>query len=238
MLPMSSGTAGIPQFGDAGTAVIVPVMPTTASMGATCAPGHYTGTFSGTYMSGAWLAGILPVDFATSDFEGKPGFEFWLEAVEAPCPPDLEFCAEAEVKGGKLRGFANPFSDASAGAMPDAGTGESNPFQVAVRFEIDLTGKLDCRKGKFRGELEHGCYDALSVLYRFAGTIESDYEHTTSAFKNGSWKVTEESMDPLVAAELGGGGVWNAKLADSGSSPAVAGKGLCDGMTGFDTPVP
>jgi hypothetical protein len=41
---------------------------------------------------------------------------------------------------------------------------------------------------------------------------------------------------PPTGTKLGGTGEWGAKLADSGMSPIVTGKGLCDGMSGFDTP--
>jgi hypothetical protein len=229
------------QLGDAGKVGLAPSVPADMTAGSICTPGHYVGTFSGTYKSSAWLNGTVPLDFATADFESKPGFEFWLEAVEQPCPPGTEFCPGATVKGGKLRGFANPFADASAGAMmPVAGAGATDPFALSVRFEMDLTGELDCATGKFRGRLQNGCYDVLSVLYRFAGTLKSDYDHITTTFKNGTWEITELPMDSLIPPDpsIGGTGVWNAKLADSGAAPTVDGMGLCDGMTGLDTPTP
>jgi hypothetical protein len=205
-----------------------------AALGGICKPGHYIGAFSGNYRSAAWLDGTEALDFATGDFDGKPGFEFWLEAAAKPCPAGLEFCPEAVVSGGKLRGFATPFTDSSGGANAD------DPFQLSVRFEIDLTGELDCTAGKFRGQLQNGCYDVLSTLYRFAGTMKSGYDHATGAFTDGTWEVTEMPLDPSnpPTAAVGGGGMWDAKFVGPGMSPTVKGKALCDGMTGLDTPAP
>lgn len=200
--------------------------------GSDCAPGHYVGSFSGEYKSGAWMNGDEPINFATSDFQGMPGFEFWLEAVDTPCPPGSEFCVSAVVKGGKLRGFATPFTDPAAGAAAD------DPFALSVRFEIDLTGELDCSTGTFRGQLQNGCYDVLSTLYRFAGEISSDYDPNASAFTEGMWSAVEVPMDAITppSPDLGGGGTWDAQRQGPGSSPAATGAGLCSGTTGFDTP--
>jgi hypothetical protein len=163
-----------------------------------------------------------------------PGFEFWLETVDKPCQPGSEFCAGAEVKGGKLRGFATPFTDVNS---PMDG---SNPFQFSVRFEIDLTGELDCSTGTFRGKLENGCYDVLSTLFRFSGNISSSYQFSKSAFTQGSWDVKEMPLDATAAPnpDIGGSGTWDAMLAGPGSSPTAMGKGLCSGMSGLDTPLP
>jgi hypothetical protein len=202
-----------------------------------CAPGHYIGNFAGNYMTSLYANGTVPVHFSTKDSNGKPGFEFWLEAVTQPCPPNNEFCPEAVVKGGKLRGFATPFTDPDAGLNADAGA--SNPFALSVRFEIDLSGELDCAAGKFRGQLQNGCWDVFSVLLRFSGTLESGYDSASSTFTGGTWDITEMptmNSTPPTGTKLGGTGEWGAKLADTGMSPIVTGKGLCDGMSGFDTP--
>jgi hypothetical protein len=213
--------------GSAGSAGAVAPM-----LGAGCAPGHYIGNFSGAYRSAAWLNGEEPLNFATSDFDGMPGFEFWLEAVEEPCPAGTEFCPGAVVKGGKLRGFAQPFTD------PAAGADMSDPFALSVRFEIDLTGELDCSTGMFRGQLQNGCYDVLATLYRFSGDMNSAYIQSSSTFTAGTWTVVEMPMDALIPVNpaIGGSGTWDAEFDGPGTSPTVDGSGLCDGMTGFDTP--
>ena len=228
-----------PKLFDGGQVGIVPqpIGPVDA-LGDICTPGHYVGTFSGTYKSAAWFNGALPVEFSTADFDGKPGFEFWLEATETLCPPGIEFCPSATVKGGKLRGYATPFSDPNAGATPSAGAGAADPFALSVRFEVDLTGELDCTTGKFRGKLENGCYDVLTTLYRFGGTMQSNYEHTTKTFKEGTWEAKELPMDSLIPPDptIGGSGVWNAKFTDDSKAPGTDARGLCDGQTGLDTP--
>jgi hypothetical protein len=79
----------------------------------------------------------------------------------------------------------------------------------------------------------------FSVLLRFSGTLESGYDSASSAFTGGTWDITEMPMmnsTPPTGTKLGGTGEWGAKLVDSGMSPIVTGKGLCDGMSGFDTP--
>lgn len=205
-----------------------PVIPTVS-----CRAGHYVGTFSGDYHSGAWFDGSESIMFATNDVDGHPGFEFWLEAVATPCMPGQEFCADAVVKGGKLRGNATPFSDPNDPSTQD-GAGFS------VRFEIDLTGQLDCQRGKFKGRLENGCYDILSLLYRFDGTIDGDYSVKTSAFTQGVWHVDEQVMAGAntPAMPLGGDGTWTAAFQDDSAAPTGPGMGLCAGQSGFDTPPP
>jgi hypothetical protein len=194
-----------------------------------CRTGHYIGEFFGQYWSGAWLGGAEPLPFATADVGDKPGFEFWLEAVDQPCAPGQEFCTGAIVKGGKLRGNATPFQDA-ADPNTEGGLGFS------VRFEIDLTGELDCMAGKFRGRLENGCYDILSVLYRFDGAIDGDYSLTTNMFSAGAWDVAEKLMPGAAPANpLGGKGEWTAEHSDDSTAPAGDGTGLCAGQSGFDT---
>ena len=194
-----------------------------------CRTGHYLGEFFGEYFSGAWLEGSEPLPFATADVNGKPGFEFWLEAVEQPCAPGQEFCTGAIVKGGKLRGNATPFEDAS-----DPSTQGGLGF--SVRFEIDLTGELDCMAGKFRGRLENGCYDILSVLYRFEGMIDGNYSLSTSTFSEGVWQVSEQSMPGAAPVNpLGGNGQWTAMHSDDSPAPSADDSGLCAGQSGFDT---
>jgi hypothetical protein len=226
----ASGATILPDPGRAGSASpLIPVSQPVAGGGG-CKAGHYVGSFSGKYQSGAWFGGAAEIMFATSDVSGKPGFEFWLEAVDKPCTPGQEFCADAVVKGGKLRGNATPFSDGSM-------TGGDMGAGFSVRFEIDLSGELDCRTGVFKGRLENGCYDILSLLYRFDGTIDGTYSTTAHTFSNGSWHVDEMSMQGAgaAAAPLGGNGVWSAAYADDSAAPSGPGVGLCAGQSGFDT---
>ncbi|MDH5676366.1 MAG: hypothetical protein OEZ06_29880 [Myxococcales bacterium] len=157
---------------------------------------------------------------------GRPGLEFWLEKTSAPCGESEEFCADFTVKGGKIRGFANPFSDPNAKA--DAGT---NPLALAVRFEIDFGGELDCSTGEFKGLLQNGCYDVATVLYRFEGTAPAKYDGVSSSFAQGEWTAKEIPMMGVIFppdSKIGGMGTWGATLADDGSSPVAAGAGLCD----------
>jgi hypothetical protein len=198
-----------------------------------CRAGHYIGSFAGDYHSGAWFGGEETIMFSTMDVEDRPGFEFWLEKVDTPCTPGQEFCADAVVKGGKLRGFATPFADQSDPST-EGGLGFS------VRFEIDLTGELDCRRLMLRGKLENGCYDILSVLYRFDGTMEGAYSLAMSAFTAGDWQVQEMEMDAAnpPTSPLGGNGMWTAQHKDDSSAPTSGSVGLCAGQSGFDTPAP
>ena len=205
------------------------ITPTTEVQTTSCRPGHYIGEFYGEYFSGAWLDGAEPLPFATADVDGKPGFEFWLEAVDRPCEPGQEFCAGAIVKGGKLRGNATPFEDAD-----DPNTQGGLGF--SVRFEIDLTGELDCMAGTFRGRLENGCYDILSVLYRFDGAIDGSYSLTTNEFSSGVWEVSEMLMPGAAPLNpLGGNGSWSASYRDDSPAPTGEDTGLCAGESGFDT---
>ncbi|HTU63284.1 MAG TPA: hypothetical protein VMF89_32710 [Polyangiales bacterium] len=227
----AAGTAApavpvLPRAGD--QAPLVPVSTPAQTMG--CKAGHYIGKFVGDYRSAAWYEGGEIIMFATADFDGKPGFEFWLESVEQPCMPGQEFCPGAVVKGGKLRGNVTPFEDAN-----DPNTMGGLGF--SVRFEIDLTGELDCNTGMFRGRLENGCYDILSVLHRFDGTITGDYVLATSAFTAGAWNVEEELMAGAMPTNmLGGAGEWSAEHVDDSAAPTGPGAGLCSGQSGFDTP--
>ncbi len=192
-----------------------------------CAPGHYVGSFDGVYNSAAWGNGSFPLTIEAVASMGRPGLEFWLEKTSAPCTSS-EFCADFSVKGGKIRGFANPFSDPNA---PKTDASVANPFAVAVRFEIDFAGELDCSTGEFKGLLHNGCYDVATVLYRFEGTAPAKYDRAQSKFNEGKWAAKETPMTGVIFppdSKIGGTGTWDAKLVDEGSSPVAAGMGLCD----------
>jgi hypothetical protein len=224
-----TSTAGGGDFGNPTT----PARPTPTTPinpgGTGCAPGHYVGSFEGIYNSAAWGNGSAPLMVtAVESNDGKPGLEFWLEASEAPCPADSEFCGDFTVKGGKIRGFADPFTD------PNAAPGAANPFAIKVPFEIDFGGDLDCSTGQFNGLLQNGCYDVATVLYRFEGTAPATYDKPTTTFTMGEWTVKEIPNAGVLFppdANIGGSGEWTATLMDDGSSPVAAGMGLCDTAT-------
>jgi hypothetical protein len=191
-----------------------------------CQPGHYVGDFNGMYNSAAWGNGSSPLSIAATPAMGRPGLEFWLEAIPHNCRSDEEFCADFTVRGGKIRGYANPFS---APNMPD--DGNSDGPTLAIRLEIDFGGNLDCSRGKFRGLLQNGCYDVATILFRFEGTAPADYDPATSSFTNGMWMVTElPSADAWFPPDsnIGGMGSWQASLANDVEGPAAEGGGLCD----------
>lgn len=187
-----------------------------------CVPGHYVGSFEGIYNSAAWGNGALPLSIEAVESMGRPGLEFWLEQTANDCA-GAEFCADFTVKGGKIRGFANPFSDPNAPADDDG-------FAIAVRFEIDFGGELDCSTGQFRGLLQNGCYDVATILFRFEGTAPAMYDHRSSSFQNGEWTVKELAMpDALLPPDpsIGGMGSWNATLANDDTAAVDASSGLC-----------
>lgn len=193
-----------------------------------CVAGHYLGTFNGIYNSAAWGNGSYPLSIEAVSSNGQPGLEFWLEATQANCDSDAEFCADFTVTGGKIRGFANPFSDT------DRSDGDSEPgsegVAIAVRFEIDFGGDLDCSSGQFRGLLQNGCYDVATILFRFEGSAPATYNYATTSFENGEWSVKElPNPEALVAPDpsIGGMGSWDAMLVSDNTRPADAGAGLC-----------
>ncbi len=225
----SSGDSGA--FGNSNTAAVATDAMTPISLGGTgCAPGHYTGSFKGTYNSAAWGNGSVPLMVDAVASMGRPGLEFWLEKTAKTACTNSEFCGDFTVKGGKIRGFANPFPDPNA--PPDAAP---NPFALAIRFEIDFGGALDCSTGKFMGLLQNGCYDVATILYRFEGTAPAVYDKPTTTFTMGEWTVKEKPMAGVIFppdSKIGGMGTWNAKLADTGTSPVATGMGLCDTPAG------
>jgi hypothetical protein len=197
-----------------------------ATTDASCQPGHYVGVFNGTYNSAAWGNGSVPLSIAATPSMGRPGLEFWLERIPNDCH-DAEFCADFTVKGGKIRGFANPFSDPNA----PAGDSDENLLVLAVRFEIDFGGELDCSRGQFRGLLQNGCYDVATILFRFEGTAPGNYDSASSSFSDGQWIVKElPSANTLFPpdANIGGMGNWQASLANDNVAPAAQSGGLCD----------
>lgn len=192
-----------------------------------CQPGHYVGSFDGTYNSAAWGNGSVPLSIEAVASMGRPGLEFWLEkSSTGECPPGAEFCADFTVKGGKIRGFANPFSDGSA----SSGGAAQDAFALAIRFEIDFGGELDCARGQFRGLLQNGCYDVATILFRFEGTAPGNYDPATSSFTNGQWMVKEMPMANVLFppdANIGGMGSWQASLANDNSTAVAQGGGFC-----------
>lgn len=208
--------------------------PGAIAIGADCKPGHYTGRFAGMYRTPLWGNGSVPVPFTTVDAPGLPGFEFWLTRIDHDCA-GREFCADFNVEGGKVRGMASPFADPNLDPNAAAMAMASG---IQVRFEIDLTGELDCRTGQFKGALHNGCYDVFGTLYRFDGTISGHYADHAAALQDGAWDIVEQPMAALIPPDpdIGGEGTWSATWADDDSSPIAAGMGLCDGQSGFDTP--
>jgi hypothetical protein len=181
------------------------------------------GSFTGMYNSAAWGNGSLPLTIAAVDSLGGPGLEFWLEKSTNACKAGVEFCPEFTVSGGRIHGNADPFSDGTPSA-------NASGFAVAVRFEIDFGGDLDCSRGEFRGLLKNGCYDVATILFRFEGTAPATYDQQTSSFTNGQWTVKEMPMDGVLFppdANIGGMGVWEAKLMNDNSVAANASAGLC-----------
>lgn len=221
-----AGAAGAVAGGAMNSANVL-VTPTSGAVntgGGGCQPGHYVGSFDGTYNSAAWGNGSVPLSIAAVPSMGRPGLEFWLErSSTSECPPGTEFCADFTVKGGKIRGFADPFSDGSASSQQD-------PFALAIRFEIDFGGDLDCSRGQFRGLLQNGCYDVATILFRFEGTAPATYDSASSSFTNGQWSVTEMPMADAwfpPDANIGGMGSWQASLANDNSTPVAQGGGFC-----------
>ena len=198
----------------------------TTGGGGSCQPGHYVGSFDGTYNSAAWGNGSAPLSIAAVPSMGRPGLEFWLErSTVGECPPGAEFCADFTVKGGKIRGFADPFSDGD-----ESGDDGEDIFALAIRFEIDFGGELDCTRGQFRGLLQNGCYDVATILFRFEGTAPANYDPATSSFTNGQWSVKEMPMAGVLFppdSNIGGMGAWEASLANDNSTPVAQGGGFC-----------
>lgn len=214
----SGGTSGSGNFGNS-------QQPTAGSIGAgtgapaptggDCKAGHYVGSFNGVYRSAAWGNGTSMLNVAASDSMGMPGLEFWLEQAEAACMPGDEFCADFTVTGGKMRGFANPFS---SGDPNDPANDPNNPlslFTLKVPFTIDLNGALDCSRGELQLTLDNGQYDVATMIYKFRGTAGGDYDSATASVVNGTWEVTEEmNSGALWPADsmIGGEGTWEATL--------------------------
>jgi hypothetical protein len=209
------------------TNVLIAPGPAAANADGSCQPGHYVGAFNGTYNSAALGNGSLPLSIAATPWLGRPGLEFWLEAIPRNCRSDEEFCADFTVKGGKIRGFANPFS---AGDSSSSSPTE-DPSLVAVSFEIDFGGNLDCSRGKFRGLLQNGCYDVATILFRFAGTAPADYDAASASFTDGQWTVKELASANAwfpPDANIGGMGSWQASLVNDDVGLAAESAGLCD----------
>lgn len=220
------GAAGAAAGGSTNSATLL-VTPTAGAVsGGSCQPGHYVGSFDGTYNSAAWGNGSAALSIAAVPSLGRPGLEFWLErSTTGECPPGSEFCADFTVKGGKIRGFANPFSDGDQSSNPT-----EDLFALAIRFEIDFGGELDCARGQFRGLLQNGCYDVATILFRFEGTAPASYDPATSSFTNGQWTVKEMPMAGVLFppdANIGGMGAWQASLANDNSTPVSQGSGFC-----------
>lgn len=194
---------------------------------ANCRPGHYVGDFSGTYNSAALPNGTGPLSIAATPSQGRPGLEFWLEGIPRNCRSDEEFCADFTVKGGKIRGFANPL----VGVNPAPGDTNDNGLAIAIRFEIDFGGELDCSRGQFMGLLRNGCYDIATVLFRFEGDAPATYDPASSSFTDGMWTVHEMvSAERWVPADadLGGMGSWQARFANDMADPAADSVSFCD----------
>lgn len=222
-----SAAGGVASSGTANsTSVLLAPGVAPASIDVNCQPGHYIGAFSGMYNSAAWGNGSAPLSIAATTAMGRPGLEFWLERIARNCRSDDEFCADFTVRGGKIRGFADPFFDGSASDGSDTG-----PLDLAVPFEIDFGGDLDCSSGQFRGLLQNGCYDVATVLFRFEGDAPAVYDPSSSSFTQGQWTVQELPAEGAwfpPDANIGGMGNWEASLANDDMGPSADSVGLCD----------
>ncbi|HET8934274.1 MAG TPA: hypothetical protein VFN67_12580 [Polyangiales bacterium] len=223
-----ASAAGAAAPGGANSAnVLITPSSSGAASGGGCQPGHYVGSFDGMYNSAAWGNGSAPLSIAAVPSMGRPGLEFWLErSTTVECPPGAEFCGDFTVKGGKIRGFANPFSDGTESSADDP----KDIFALAIRFEIDFGGELDCTRGQFRGLLQNGCYDVATILFRFEGTAPANYDPATTSFIDGQWVVKEMPMQGVLFppdANIGGMGAWKASLANDNSTPVSQGVGFC-----------
>lgn len=200
----TGGIGGLAAIGGGGASGV--------SGGGSCKPGHYVGEFSGMYRSIAWGNGAdeaaLEVKSVDDVILMTVGLEFWLQESGVECAPGEEFCGGFTIKGGKMRGNADP------GFLP-------------VPFQIDLTGDLDCARGEFRGRLENGRYEVGPMNYAyFEGDISAGYDQPTSAFIDGMWDVVEQPPAPGVTpfppgANIGGEGIWSALWADDSPPPTM-----------------
>lgn len=221
---------GLAQPGNWNPGLVTPATGTSGEISGAngCIPGHYVGSFNGTYNSAAWGNGAVPLSIEAVESMGRPGLEFWLEASASDCQ-GVEFCADFTVKGGKIRGFADPFSGGDDDDEEEEDS-DGDGFVIAVPFEIDFGGELDCSSGQFRGLLQNGCYDVATILFRFEGTAPAMYDQPSSSFKAGQWTVKELAMpDALFPPDptIGGMGSWDADLVNDSSTPVVASAGLC-----------
>jgi hypothetical protein len=115
-----------------------------------------------------------------------------------------------------------PLPEAGVEVLPDGG--------VARILSMELSGSVDCRTGKFSGEVK-GTYRSVSFCdlgmmendYFMKGPVAAVFDPVKRAFVDGSLDLKEPPVLLALGGEAGGKGSWSAALdRDAGTPPAPA----------------
>jgi hypothetical protein len=137
-------------------------------------------------------------------------------------------CLDVKVVGQKQDGVALP--EAGVEVLPDGG--------VARILSMELSGSVDCRTGKFSGEVK-GTYRSVSFCdlgmmendYFMKGPVTATFDPVTRGFVDGALELKEPPVLLPLGGEAGGKGSWSATLDRDAGTPAAPPEGCLGGVT-------
>lgn len=122
-----------------------------------------------------------------------------------------------------------PVPETGVQVLPDGG--------VQRAFSMELSGSVDCRTGKFTGEVK-GTYRSVSFCdlgmtesdYFMKGPVTAMFDPETRSFVDGSVDLKEPPVLLPLGGEPGGKGSWTAKLDPNAVTPPAPADGCLGGV--------
>ncbi|HKO93847.1 MAG TPA: hypothetical protein VJU61_21985, partial [Polyangiaceae bacterium] len=136
-------------------------------------------------------------------------------------------CLEVKVIG---QASNTPVPEAGVEVLPDGG--------VQRTLSMELSGSVDCRSGKFSGEVK-GTYRSVSFCdlgmtendYFMKGPVTATFDPVKRGFVDGALDLKEPAVLLPLGGEAGGKGSWSAMLDRDAGTPAAPPEGCLGGVT-------
>jgi hypothetical protein len=193
-----------------------------------CVPGRYVGVLDIPYYAPG-PAGVCGL-FTIFGGGGMGSMAFTLGAsdnVEFATVVGSSSCLDIAVVGQNNPDV--PLPEAGVETLPDGG--------VQRTLSMELSGSVDCRTGKFTGEVK-GTYRSVSFCdfgmtendYFMKGPVSAMFDPVTRSFVDGTVDLKEPPVVLPLGGEPGGKGSWKAKLDLAAVTPPAPAGGCLKGV--------